>query len=66
MLPAPVPRRGRMPLFQFFRTLRDNMIATYGEEAYERDIIERKMFGRSRLCPSRDENGAYATDVEKQ
>jgi hypothetical protein len=55
-----------MPLFQFFRTLRDNMIATYGEEAYERDIIERKMFGRSRLCPSRDENGAYATDVEKQ
>src|SRR5258708_10727113 len=49
VLPAPVPRRGRMPLFQFFRTLRDNMIATYGEEAYERDILERKMFGRSRF-----------------
>jgi len=49
VLPAPVPRRGRMPLFRFFRTLRDNMIATYGEEAYERDIIERKMFGRSRF-----------------
>src|SRR5258707_2344156 len=49
LLPAPVPGRGRMPLFQFFRTLRDNMVATYGEEAYERDIIERKMFGRSRF-----------------
>jgi len=48
-LPAPVPHRGRMPLFEFFRTLRDNMVATYGEEAYERDIIERKMFGRRRF-----------------
>jgi len=41
-----------MPLFEFFRTLRDNMIATYGEEAYERDIIERKMFGRRRFLVS--------------
>jgi cytochrome P450 len=49
VLPAPVPRRGRIPLFRYFRTLRDNMIATYGEEAYERDIIERKMFGRCRF-----------------
>ena len=38
-----------MPLFEFFRTLRDNMIATYAEEAYERDIVERKMFGRLRF-----------------
>ena len=44
VLPAPIPRRGRLPLFEFFRTLRDNMIATYAEEAYERDIVERKMF----------------------
>ena len=49
VLPAPVPRRGRLPLFEFFRTLHDNMIATYAEEAYERDIIERKMFGRRRF-----------------
>jgi cytochrome P450 len=48
-LPAPVPRRGRMPLFEFFRTLRDSMIATYGAEAYECDIVERKMFGRRRF-----------------
>src|ERR1700676_1787782 len=48
-LPAPAPRRGRMPVFEFFRTLRDNMIATYAEEAYEHDIVERKMFGRRRF-----------------
>src|SRR5713226_5300100 len=52
VLPGPVPHRGRMPVFEFFRTLRDNMIATYGEEAYERDIIERKMFGRRRFLVS--------------
>src|SRR5271170_4977337 len=49
VLPAPVPRRGRLPFFEFFRTLRDNMVATYGEEAYERDIIERTMLGRRRF-----------------
>jgi cytochrome P450 len=49
VLPAPVPHRGRLPLFEFFRTLRDSMIATYAAEAYERDIVERKMFGRSRF-----------------
>jgi cytochrome P450 len=49
VLPAPVPRRARLPLFEFFRTLRDNLIATYADEAYERDIVERKMFGRSRF-----------------
>jgi cytochrome P450 len=48
-LPAPVPRRTRLPLFQFFRTLRDNMIATYAEEAYERDIVQRKIFGHCRF-----------------
>lgn len=49
VLPAPVPRRGRIPLFEFFRTLRDSMIATYSQDAYERDIVERKIFGRSRF-----------------
>jgi len=49
VLPAPVPRRGRMPVLQFFRTLHDNMIATYAEEAYEHAVVARKMFGRTRF-----------------
>ena len=36
-------------MLEFFRTLHDNMIATYAEEAYEHDIVERKMFGRRRF-----------------
>jgi cytochrome P450 len=52
VLPAPVPRRGPLPVWEFFRTLRDNMVATYPEEAYECGIIERRMFGRSRFLVS--------------
>jgi cytochrome P450 len=52
LLPAPVPRRGRLPLHRFFRTLRDNMVATYSQEAYERDIVETKIFGRHRFLVS--------------
>jgi cytochrome P450 len=48
-LPAPSPRRGPLPLFEFFRTLRDNVIATYPEEAYELDIVGRRIFGRHRF-----------------
>jgi cytochrome P450 len=51
-LPVPVPARTRLPLFAFFRTLRDNMIATYPEEAYERDIVQRNVFGRRRFLVS--------------
>jgi cytochrome P450 len=49
LLPAPMPRRGRMPVWQFFRTLHDNMIATYAEEAYERAVVARKLFGHRRF-----------------
>jgi cytochrome P450 len=48
VLAAPVPRQGKIPFFEFVRILRDNQIATYPQEAYEVDIIERKMFGRYR------------------
>jgi cytochrome P450 len=46
VLPAPVPPRGAMPFFQFLRTLPDNTIATFPEEAYEQDIVQRKLLGR--------------------
>ncbi|MGO9930881.1 MAG: cytochrome P450 [Steroidobacteraceae bacterium] len=46
VLPAPVPPRARLPLFKFLRTMPDNTIATFAQEAYERDIVERKLLGR--------------------
>jgi cytochrome P450 len=45
-LPAPVPPRGPLSFFQFARALRDSTIATFAQEAYERDILERRMLGR--------------------
>jgi cytochrome P450 len=48
LLPAPRPHQGRLSFLEFGRKLRDNMIATYPQEAYERDIVERKMIGRRR------------------
>ena len=49
VLAGPVPRRGRLPTFEFFRTLRGNMIATFAQESYERDVVERRIFGRHRF-----------------
>ncbi len=49
VLAGPVPRRDRLPMLEFIRTLRGNMIATFAQEAYERDIVERTMFGRHRF-----------------
>jgi cytochrome P450 len=46
VLPAPIPRPGRLSFFEFLHALRDNTISTFGQEAYERDIVVRKMFGR--------------------
>ena len=43
ILPAPRPRRGRMSFFEFTRTMRDNSIATFSEEAFEREILVRKL-----------------------
>lgn len=44
-----MPRRAGLPLFEFFRTVRDNMIATYGEQAYQRDVVQNKVFGQHRF-----------------
>jgi cytochrome P450 len=52
VLPAPAPPRGPLPFFEFFRVLRDNMIATYSEQAYEAEILDRKIFGKHRFLVS--------------
>src|SRR3974390_3022726 len=46
LFPGPRPPPGRLSFFQFARALRDSTIATFALEAYEQDILERKMFGR--------------------
>src|SRR5215472_7907516 len=43
ILAAPRPRKGRMSFLEFVRTMRHNLIATYSEEAFERDIVVRKL-----------------------
>jgi cytochrome P450 len=46
VLPAPVPRRRRLSFFEFVRALRESAIESFAQEAYEQDILERKMLGR--------------------
>ena len=36
ILAAPSPCKGKMSFFEFVRTMRDNSIATFAEEAFER------------------------------
>ncbi len=45
-LPAPVPPRGRMSVWQFLNALRDSTISTFSQDAYELDIVHRKVLGR--------------------
>jgi cytochrome P450 len=47
--PAPIPPRARLPLFKYLRTLRENNIAIFPQEAYELPIIERKLLGQRRF-----------------
>jgi cytochrome P450 len=46
VLPAPVPPRGRMSVWQFLNALRDSTLKTFSQEAYEHDIVENKILGR--------------------
>ena len=43
VLAAPPRFRGRLPLLQFLRTIRDSSVATYGEHAFEREVFERRI-----------------------
>ncbi len=47
VLPAPIPRSRSLSFFQFVRALRESAIESFAQEAYERDILQRKMFGRN-------------------
>jgi cytochrome P450 len=46
VLPAPVPRPRRLSFLEFVRALRESAIDSFAQDAYELDIIERKIFGR--------------------
>lgn len=47
VLPAPIPRQRPLSIFQFVRALRESAIESFAQEAYERDILQRQMFGRN-------------------
>ncbi len=49
VLATPAPQAAPLSLFAYLRVLRDSLIATYTEEVYERDIVERRLLGRSRI-----------------
>jgi unspecific monooxygenase len=46
ILPAPVPPPRRLSFFEFVRAMRSSAIDSFAQEAYELDILERKVFGR--------------------
>ena len=46
ILAAPRPPQQRMGLLRFLRTVRDSSIATFPAEAYEKDIVVRKLLWR--------------------
>jgi len=35
VLPAPIPRQGKVSLVEYIRLVRDSSIAAFGQEAYE-------------------------------
>ena len=49
VLPAPMPPQGKVSFFEYIRLMRDSSIAGFGQDAYELDIIERKILGRPRF-----------------
>jgi cytochrome P450 len=46
VLAAPQPHKGKMSFLEFARTTRHNLIATFSEEAFERDILLTRMLWR--------------------
>ena len=48
-LPAPIPREGKVSFIEYVRLLRESSIAAFGQNAYELDLIERRILGRPRF-----------------
>jgi len=46
VLAAPPRFRGQLPFFRYVRTVRENTIASLPAEAFEEDILERRMLGQ--------------------
>lgn len=46
VLAAPPRFRGQLPFFHYVRTVRENTIASLPAEAFEEDILERRMLGQ--------------------
>jgi cytochrome P450 len=44
-LPAPVPPANPLPALQYLSKLRDNTVATFSQQAYEQDVVQRKVLG---------------------
>ena len=44
-LPAPVPPANPLPALKYLNALRDNTIATFSQQAYEQDVVHRKVLG---------------------
>jgi len=46
VLPAPVPPARRLSFLEFARALRGSAIDSFAQEAFESDMVERRIFGR--------------------
>jgi cytochrome P450 len=46
VLARPLPRRKHPPLLKLLRTIRENMLDIYLEDAFERDIVEVRLLGQ--------------------
>src|SRR5690242_19739695 len=46
VLAAPPRFRGQLPFFRYVRTVRENTIASLPAEAFEEDVLERRMLGQ--------------------
>ena len=55
VLARPPLFRGRLPLREFLRKVRESSISTYPEEAYEQEIMERRILWRRNLVVSAPE-----------